>query len=73
VPKPNVRWTKLLQHYHRWICKVSINGQAVLRVRNYKRTKHYKEMRIPKGRTPRVAYYQVVTRKGRILESYNTL
>ena len=46
-------------------------GQAVLRVRNYKRTKHYKEMRIPKGRTPRVAYYQVV--KGRILESYNTL
>jgi hypothetical protein len=52
---------------------MGINGQAVLRVRNYKRTKHYKEMRIPKGRTPRVAYYQVVTRKGRILESYNTL
>ena len=48
---------------------MSIEGQAVLRVRNYKRTKHYNWLRENKGRNPRVAYYRIVAEGGRILET----
>ena len=45
------------------------DGQAMLRVRNYKRTKHYNWLRENKGRNPRVAYYRIVAEGGRILET----
>lgn len=48
---------------------MSIRGQAVLRMRNYKRTKMYQHLREVKGRNPRVSYYQIVTDGGRILET----
>ena len=46
---------------------MSIEGQAVLRVRNYKRTKHYNRLRTM--RTHRVSYYKIVTESGRVLET----
>jgi hypothetical protein len=46
---------------------MSIEGQAVLRVRNYKRTKHYNNLRTL--RTHRVSYYKIVTESGRVLET----
>jgi hypothetical protein len=36
-------------------------------VRNYKRTKHYKNLRTL--RTPRVSYYKIVAVDGRIVET----
>jgi hypothetical protein len=44
----------------------NLDGQAVLRVRNYKRTKHYKNLRTL--RTHRVTYYKIVTESGRVME-----
>jgi hypothetical protein len=46
---------------------MSIRGQAVLRVRNYKRTKHYNNLR--NMRTHRVSYYKIVAVDGRIVET----
>jgi hypothetical protein len=45
----------------------NLDGQAVLRVRNYKRTKHYKNLRTL--RTHRVTYYKIVTENGHIVET----
>ncbi len=45
----------------------NLDGQAVLRVRNYKRTKHYKSLRTL--RTHRVTYYKIVTESGHIVET----
>ena len=45
----------------------NLDGQAVLRVRNYKRTKHYKNLRTL--RTHRVAYYKIVAVDGHIVET----
>ena len=45
----------------------NLDGQTVLRVRNYKRTKHYKNLRTL--RTHRVTYYKIVTESGRIVET----
>lgn len=50
---------------------MSIGGQTVLRVRNYKRTKMYQHLREVKGRNPRVSYYQIVIDGGRIIETLN--
>jgi hypothetical protein len=50
---------------------MSIEGQAVLRVRNYKRTKHYNGLRENKGRNPRVSYYRIVTNNGCVIETLN--
>lgn len=50
---------------------MSIRGQAVLRVRNYKRTKHYNWLRETKGRNPRVSYYRIVTNNGCVIETLN--
>jgi hypothetical protein len=46
----------------------NLDGQTVLRVRNYKRTKHYNYLRTT--RTPRVSYYKVVTESGRVMEVF---
>ena len=45
----------------------NLDGQTVLRVRNYKRTKHYKNLRTL--RTHRVSYYNIVAVDGRIVET----
>jgi len=45
----------------------NLDGQTVLRVRNYKRTKHYKNLRTL--RTHRVTYYKIVTESGHIVET----
>lgn len=48
------------------------DGQAVLRCRNYQRTKYYKYLksRVAQGFKPkRVSYYRVVTEGGRVLET----
>ena len=46
----------------------NLDGQTVLRVRNYKRTKHYNYLRT--ARTPRVSYYKVVTGNGHVMEVF---
>jgi len=43
----------------------------VLRVRNFKRTKHYDWLRKNKGRNPRVSYHKVVAAGGRIIDTQN--
>jgi len=48
---------------------MSIRGQAVLRVRNFKRTKHYNRLRTL--RTHRVSYYRIVTNNGCVIETPN--
>jgi hypothetical protein len=45
----------------------NLDGQTVLRVRNYKRTKHYRNLRTL--RTHRVSYYNIVAVDGRIVET----
>jgi hypothetical protein len=45
----------------------NMDGQTVLRVRNYKRTKHYNRLRTM--RTHRVSYYKIVAESGRVLET----
>ena len=45
----------------------NLDGQTVLRVRNYKRTKHYNNLRTL--RTHRVTYYKIVTESGRVVET----
>jgi hypothetical protein len=47
----------------------NLDGQAALRCRSYKRTKHYRFLRDGKLRSPRVAYYKVVDGYGRVLET----
>jgi hypothetical protein len=49
----------------------NLDGQTVLRVRNYKRTKHYNWLRENKGRNPRVSYYRIVTNNGCVIETLN--
>jgi hypothetical protein len=48
------------------------DGQAVLRCRNFRRTKYYKYLRdkVSRGAQPkRVSYYKIVAENGNVLET----
>lgn len=47
------------------------DGQAVLKCRNPRRTKHYRHIKdvIANGKSPRVSYYKIIDEHGRLFET----
>lgn len=50
----------------------NLDGQTMMRARNYKRTKHYRALRYRLEREHKVAYYQIIAEDGRVLETITT-
>ncbi len=49
----------------------NLDGQAVLRCRNPRRTKHYRHLQdvIAQGKHPKVSYYRIVDEHNRLFET----